>query len=270
MPIFLCETCGTSYPEAAQPPARCVICEEERQFVPRQGQVWLTVEELLLKHVNGWRQLEPNLLEIHTWPQIGIGQRAMLVRTPQGNLLWDCLALIDDATKTLIDSLGGLRAVAISHPHYYTRMQDWAAAFDVPVHIHADDRQWVMRDSPALHFWQGDRLDLWDGLTVLRLGGHFEGAAVLHWPQGAEGRGVLLSGDTIQVVHDTNKVTFLWSYPNMMPLSAGTVRRIAAAVEPWPFERVYGAFVGLEVRHRAKEVVARSADRYIELLETDK
>src|SRR5258708_4413828 len=85
MPIQICCACGTSYPDAAEPPSRCLICEDERQFVPRGGQLWTTPEKLAGGHVNAWRQLEGDLLEIHT--QFGIGQRALLLRTPKGNVL---------------------------------------------------------------------------------------------------------------------------------------------------------------------------------------
>ena len=92
--------------------------------MPPAGQVWTTPDKLAGGHVNAWRQLEEDLFEIHTHPQFGIGQRALLLRTPRGNVLWDCVSLLDEATISLIRGLGGLRAITISHPHYYTRMQD--------------------------------------------------------------------------------------------------------------------------------------------------
>jgi glyoxylase-like metal-dependent hydrolase (beta-lactamase superfamily II) len=155
------------------------------------------------------------------------------LRTPQGNVLWDCLSLLDDATISFIRGLGGLRAIAISHPHYYTRMQDWARAFNCPVHLHAADADWIRRPDPRIRHWHGETLEIAPGLTLLRLGGHFPGGTVLHWADGAEGRGAILSGDIVQVAADLNRVSFLWSYPNMMPLSAATVRRIADALAPW-------------------------------------
>lgn len=139
MPIHICSTCGTSFPDAPSPPSNCPICEDERQFVPAAGQLWTTPEKLAKGHVNAWRQLETGLFEIYTHPRFAIGQRALLLRTSQGNILWDCIALLDDATEALILELGGLHAIAISHPHYYTCMQDWARRFDCPVHLHAAD-----------------------------------------------------------------------------------------------------------------------------------
>jgi hypothetical protein len=267
MPIQICCACGTSYPDAPEPPSRCRICEDERQFVPRGGQAWTTPDKLAGGHVNAWRRLEPELFEIHTHPGFGIGQRALLLRTSEGNILWDCISLLDDATEALIRGLGGLRAIAISHPHYYTAMQDWARTFGCRVHLHAADASWIMRPDPAICPWEGETLEIAPGVTLLRLGGHFPGGSVLHWAGGAGGRGTLLSGDIVQVAADLSRVSFLWSYPNMLPLSAATVRRIADALAPWGFERIYGAFPAWQVAAGGARAVERSALRYIELLE---
>lgn len=265
MSIQICATCGTSFPDATNPPARCRICDEERQYVPASGQHWTTPDALAANHSNAWRQPEPDLFELRTFPSFGIDQRAFLARTPEGNVLWDCLALLDDATVALVEALGGLSAVAISHPHYYTTMQDWAATFDVPIHLHARDREWVMRPNDRLLFWDEDERQIGPGLTLLRLGGHFPGGTVLHWEGGANGRGALLTGDILQVGADRRTVSFLWSYPNRLPLSGATVARIARRLEARRFERVYGAF-GLSVGEDGHGVVQRSARRYRELL----
>jgi hypothetical protein len=267
MPIHICSACGTSYPHTAQPPSGCPICDDERQYVPAGGQAWTTPARLASGHVNGWRQLEKDLFEIHTHPNFAIGQRALLLRTPAGNILWDCIALLDDATTALVRAMGGLHAIAISHPHYYTCMQDWARRFDCPVHLHAADAAWVMRPDAMIRHWDGETLEIAEGVTLLRLGGHFAGGTVLHWAGGADGRGAVLSGDILQVAADTRRVSFLWSYPNMMPLAAATVSRIAGTLAPWRFERVYGAFPGRQVMVDGAGAVQRSAARYIELLE---
>ena len=269
MPVHICNACGTSYNDAPEPPRHCRICDDERQFVPPTGQAWTTPERLGRGHVNGWRQLETDLFEIHTQPQFAINQRALLLRTAEGNILWDCLALLDEATGSLIRALGGLRAIAISHPHYYTCMQDWAHRFDCPIHLHEADSEWVMLPDPAVRPWRGETLEIADGVTLLRLGGHFAGGTVLHWADGAERRGAILSGDIVQVAADLDRVSFLWSYPNMMPLSATTVRRIADTLAAWKFDRIYGAFPNRQVMSGGARVVERSAARYVELLNGD-
>jgi hypothetical protein len=249
------------------PPPQCAICEDERQYVPASGQRWTTPEQLQATHTNAWRRHERGLFSLHTKPAFAIDQRAFLLQSGAGNILWDCIALIDDATAELVRALGGLSAIAVSHPHYYTRMQDWSRAFGgVPIYLHAADREWIMRPAPEIHLWEGDALGVAPGVTLIRLGGHFAGGTVLHWANTEDGAGALLSGDIVQVAADVRRVSFLWSYPNMMPLPAREVTRIGEALAAWQFERIYGAFQGKEVLRDAKQVVARSVSRYVELV----
>ncbi len=264
MPHFICTTCGTQHAETGCPPDRCVICEDERQYVGWDGQRWTTLDQLRTDHENQVREEEPDLTGIGTRPKFGIGQRALLVRSPGGNVLWDCISLIDDATIEAVRNLGGLAAIAISHPHYYSSMVEWSRAFGgVPIYLHAADRRWVMRPDPAIEFWDGDTKHLHDGMTLIRCGGHFEGGTVLHWPAGAEGQGVLLAGDILQVCQDRRHVSFMYSYPNYIPLPAGAVRQAVAAVEPFAFDRIYGFMFDLVIQAGAKEAVSRSAGRYL-------
>ena len=127
-------------------------------------------------------------------PAFAIGQRALLVRAPAGNVLWDCVSLVDEAALEAIGDLGGLSAIAISHPHFYASLVEWSVAFGgVPVYLHQADAAHVRRPDPCVTFWAGDTYPLVDGLTLVRAGGHFEGSALLHWAGGADGRGVLLA-----------------------------------------------------------------------------
>lgn len=267
MTVFLCAACGTSYPDAAQPPAHCPVCEDERQFVPGAGQAWTTRDALADAHRNAWRWHEPGLMSVQAVPAFAINQRAFLLLTPGGNLLWDCIALLDPATEHLVRGLGGLSAIAVSHPHYYTTMQDWAAAFGAPVHLHAADRAWVMRPDPSIRFWDGEALPVVPGVTLVRAGGHFPGGTVLHWAGAADGAGALLAGDIVQVAPGARRVSFMWSYPNMMPLPAREVRQVAARLARWPCGRIYGAFSGQDVAQNGSAIIARSAKRYAELLD---
>jgi hypothetical protein len=231
---------------------------------PASGQLWTTLEALRRGHSNKFRRLAAGLTIIETTPAFGIGQRAILAHTPAGNVLWDCIALIDDATIDLLKGLGGVAAIAISHPHYYTTMVEWSRALGgVPIHLHAADRQWVMRADPAVQFWEGDTKTILPGLTLVRVGGHFDGGTILHWKGWSEGRGVLLSGDILQVV-PSGHVSFMWSYPNLIPLSAAKVQGIADMLEPLAFDAVYGAFSGRgQIDANGKKVVAASVARYI-------
>ena len=272
---YICITCGTQLAATAGPPDRCPICEDEREYVDPDGQQWTTLARLRERHKNRIRQQEPGLHSIVTEPNFGIGQRAFLIRTPAGNVLWDCIALLDDATIAAIRDLGGIKAIAISHPHYYTTMVEWSRAFgDAPIHLHEADRQWVLRPDPAVRFWGGETLDLPGGLKLVRTGGHFDGFQVLHWPAGAGGRGALMPGDQPQVCNDPEQVSFMYSYPNFIPLDAPSIRRIVACLDPLPFDRVYGAQPTIvawgkgTIPTGGKEVVRRSAERYLKAIGT--
>ncbi len=262
MPHFLCRTCSVQFAESAAPPDRCPICEDERQYVPASGQAWTTLEALTRAHANTFRLLEPGLLAIRSVPAVGIDQRALLVMTPHGNILWDCIALLDDATEAIIRGLGGLKAVALSHPHYYSTMVEWGRRFGVPVHVHAADRAHAPRPDPCLDFWEGEAKPVLPGVTLHRLGGHFAGGVVAHWAGGAGGQGALLSGDILQVLPDRKFIGFMRSYPCLIPLPAAEVERMAARVMTLPFAAIYGAFHEREITRDAKGAVARSAARY--------
>lgn len=162
---------------------------------------------------------------------------------------------------------GGGAAVAIAYPHFYSAMVEWGRAFDAPIFLHAADRRHVARPDPAIVFWDGETHPLGDGLTLIRCGGHFAGSAVPHWAAGADGRGCLLTGDTIDVVPDRRWVGFMRSYPNLIPLPPAAVRRIVAAVAPFPFDRLHGGWWGDMVERDAKAAIAHSTDRYIAALD---
>jgi glyoxylase-like metal-dependent hydrolase (beta-lactamase superfamily II) len=267
MTPYVCLTCGTQFTPSEHPLARCPICDEERQYIGHRGQRWTTVEELAADHDNLVKTHEPGLIGVGTVPSFAIGQRALLIQAPEGNVLWDCVTLVDETTVTLVRALGGISAIAISHPHYYSSMVEWARAFDAPVYLHEADRQWVMRPDASVRHWDGDSLELQPGITLVRTGGHFEGSTVLHWAAGAEGRGALLTGDSIQLTTgDRGWVTFMYSYPNSIPLPAWEVERIAARVEPYRFDRLYGAWWDRIAPEDGKGIVSRSAARYVAAL----
>ena len=261
---YICMTCGVQYAETEGPPAHCPICEDERQYIGPNGQRWTTLQELRADHRNSISEDEPGLTGITTEPAFAIGQRARLVRSSGGNVLWECTSLIDDETVKTVQKLGGISAIAISHPHFYSSIVEWSKAFGgVPIYLHADDRQWVMRPDPAIVFWEGERREVGDGITLVRCGGHFPGSSVLHWAAGAEGRGALLTGDTIYVVSDRRYVSFMYSYPNLIPLNVSAIQHIVAAVEPFQFDRIYSSWTDRVITSGAKEAVRRSAERYL-------
>jgi hypothetical protein len=263
----ICVTCGNQFALDLPPPALCPICDEYRQYIPPGGQAWTSLGTMAAKHRNSYRQYESGLIGIGTEPHFAIGQRALLVRTPRGNILWDCLSFFDVATAAIVSGLGGLAGIALSHPHFYGSMVEWSHAFgDAPIHIHEADREWVMRPDPVVKFWHGHRQQILDGVTLINTGGHFEGGTVLHWQGGAEGRGALLTSDIVTVAMDRRWVTFMRSYPNYIPLPARTVGAMAAMLEDVAFDRIYGGWWDTNVLADANAAVQRSAARYIEAI----
>lgn len=267
MECYICQTCGTQYPPGESPPTQCLICEDDRQYVGLHGQQWTTLDELATRYRNLIKVEEPYLTGIGAAPGFAIGQRALLVQSLYGNVLWDCQAVLTDDLVKTVKEMGGIFAIAISHPHFYTTMVEWSRRFDeAPIYLHAANREWVVRPDPAIHYWEGDTLQLQAGITLVRCGGHFPGSTVLHWAAGAGGGGALLTGDTINVSMDRRYVSFMYSFPNLIPLSAAAVRQIAAAVAPYPFERIYGGWFDKVVAAGAKESLARSVARYLQAI----
>ncbi len=258
----ICVTCGVQY---GQPRDNCPICEDERQYVNWAGQQWTSLAELRAGGHRG--RIEPegeDAIGIGAEPPTAIGQRALLVRTPAGNVLWDMVTYLDDAVVARVRELGGVAAIAISHPHYYGTMVEWSRAFDAPIYLHAADRQWVARPDDAVVLWEGDSREILDGVTLINAGVHFDGGQVLHARDAADGRGALFSGDILQVVPDRRYVSFMYSYPNLIPERPRTVRRALSLLDPFPYERVYGAWWGRVVGAEGATAVRRSAARYLE------
>jgi glyoxylase-like metal-dependent hydrolase (beta-lactamase superfamily II) len=264
MPAWICATCGVQQAESETPPAICAICDDERQYVPQQGQRWTTLEELTGKgHRCDVRTVEPDLLGIGVEPSVAIGQRALLVRSGGAGLLWDLPGYIDADAVAQARDFCEVRAIAASHPHFYALMGEWSSALgDVPVLIPEADSRWVQRRSAPIQTWSGRR-EVFTGVTLLQCGGHFPGSAVVHWAAGAGGRGAILTGDTVGVVADRRFVTFMRSYPNEIPLGAPQVESITSVLDGVDFDRIYGGWWGSSVATGAKAAVARSKERYL-------
>ena len=260
---WICVTCGVEFEQTKEPPPFCPICEDKRQYVGPDGQYWTTRERLCKDHCNLFQQEEPGLWSIWTSPAFAIGQRAYLLQTATGNFLWDCVTLLDDATIERVRQLGGLQAIAVSHPHYYSGMAEWSEAFGgVPIWIHARDQSWVARASPHIQYWEGASASPIEGVTLVLSGGHFDGYQVAHWPAAAGREGALFAGDQPQVCMDRRWVTFMYSYPNLIPFDASTIRQITNSLVPLRFQRLYGAF-GRNILNDAKGAIARSERRYL-------
>jgi hypothetical protein len=265
METWICATCGNHFPDPR--PDLCPVCADERQWVPPDGQRWTTLAGLAAAgHRSDVRQVEPGLTGIGADPPVAIGQRSLLVSTSEGNLLWDPSGFIDEAAVAAVRSSGGLRFVTASHPHFYGAIASWAREFGAEILVPADDAAWLRAGQDVrVRTWSGT-LAVLPGVTLVQCGGHFPGSAVVHWADGAGGRGALLSGDTIVVTPGEDRVTFIWSAPNRLPLSEAAVRGVVSAVEPFAFDRIYYGWWTPVLQSGARDVVRRSASRYIELL----
>lgn len=257
--FWICATCAVEHAERVPV---CAICDDERQWVPADGQRWTTLAELA---ANGTRveitELEPDLYGLTTQESVGIGQQSKLLRTPAGNLLWDPVGFVDDDAVARVRALGEVAFIAASHPHMFGVQVEWSRALGgVPVLVSEADLEWVARPDPVIEPWSGER-EVLPGVTLTQPGGHFPGSAVVHWAAGADGRGVLLSGDTIFANPDRTSVSFMRSYPNRIPLSGAVVERIAEHVSRFDFDRLYNNFEGI-VPADALDVVRRSAARH--------
>ena len=262
MSRWVCARCAVEYPDSDQPPDRCAICSDERECVEPPGQRWTTLAELERDgHHGSLHEVEPGLFGIDVEPTVGIGQRALLVRSSGGNLLWDPTGYLDDDLIAAVSGAGGVAAIAASHPHMFGVQVEWSHRFGgAPVYVNRADQDWLQRDDPVIRRWDAT-LEVLPGLTLNRIGGHFPGSAVLH-AVGADGRGILLCGDTFLVTPDQEWVTFMRSFPNLIPLSAAVVEGVAERVLSLDFDRLYDNFGG-RVGTGAAGRVRRSAERYI-------
>ncbi len=257
----ICQTCGVQYGAARDD---CPICVDERQYVGWNGQQWTSLAQLADGRRRGLVKKEgTGVIGVGADPPTAIGQRALLVQAPSGNVLFDMITYLDDDLVAQLRELGGVSAIAVSHPHFYGSMVEYAHAFDAPVYIHEADRRWVARPDDSIVYWTGDTQQIGDGLTLINAGVHFAGGQMLHWAGGQDGAGALMSGDIMTVVPDRRYVSFMYSYPNLIPERPEVIRRAVAMLEPFSFDRVYGAWWGRIVHTDGAAAIRRSADRYL-------
>ncbi|WP_395644640.1 MBL fold metallo-hydrolase [Terricaulis sp.] len=268
MTAFICETCGTQFAPTAAPPECCPICEDERQYVGWQGQRWTTLEALAARHKLRIED-EHGLTAIGLEPAFAINQRAFLLQTDAGNILWECLSIATQEGVAALKARGGVDKIVISHPHFYAAMTAWSEAFGgAPIYLHEADRQWGQYPSPHIHLWSGDSLRLSDDVTLIRAGGHFEGSTALHWAR-APGGPALFPGDALQVVSDRRHVTFMYSYPNYIPMKPADVRAMRDRVAPYAFDNVFGYTWGRNIIGGGKAAVEASFARYFAAIEDE-
>jgi hypothetical protein len=261
----ICATCGTRYSNSKWSTDACIVCNDDRQYIGDDGQVWTSYEKLAKNRSIRFSQLKDQLYDLRITPAFAIGQKAHLVLSRSGNILWDCLPFVDEPSVAFIRSLGGLKAIAISHPHYYSLMVEWAKIFDCPVYLHAGDVQWVIDKDERIQWWEGGEKMLWDDIRIVHTAGHFPGSVVLHLPQHGTA-GSLLTGDSIYVSKDRKQVSAMYSYPNVIPLPYKAIQYIISQVMPLEFDSLYGAFEWMNLHEGAKTIFQKSMFRYLDIV----
>lgn len=255
MTVWICAACGIEHEDAARPPGRCEICLDERQFVPATGQAWTTAQRLA--HAGTAAVVaegRPGLYRLIVTPQFAIGQQSLLAVTRGGNVLWDPSGFIDEASVDAVTGLGGVAAVALSHPHMLGAAVTWAQKFDAPLYVARADAEWIRRPDPHIRLWS-DTAELPGGVRLVQCGGHFDGSAVAHW------RDALLTGDTI--FPGPRGVSAMRSYPNLIPLPASAIETILRRLSGLSYDALYGAF-GNDLVGGAGPAVRESLGRYID------
>jgi hypothetical protein len=256
----ICTTCGTQYPVNSVPEI-CTICSDERQYVPLSGQSWTSLDELSKNHSVIINKINDGLYELKVAPSFAISQRALLILTPEGNILWDCIPLLNEPTIAFINSLGGLKAIAFSHPHYYSTMNDWAAVFNCLIYIHQSDEPWILNRGPQINLWSGREKELWEGIRIINVGGHFPGSSILHVPF-LSPKGAVLCGDTFNLAPNMNFMSVMYSYPNKIPLPVSDVRRIENLMKSLDFDTMHGFWDFQNLYGNAKVILEYSLAKY--------
>src|SRR5690606_6150960 len=213
---LVCFTCGTYFPSHFSEDI-CLICDDDRQYLPDEGQVWTNYEEINKNHTVQVREVTSWLYEITVVPSFAIGQRAFLFVSDQGNILWDCIPLLNDLLKSFIHAKGGIRAIAISHPHFYCNMNDWAEEFNCPIYLHELDKEWIFNPGKNIHLWDGDEKELITDVKMSNIGGHFPGSCVMHISAFLPA-GFVVCGGRFYNAANRQRISTLYSYPSRVLL----------------------------------------------------
>ncbi|WP_315817910.1 MBL fold metallo-hydrolase [Paraflavitalea speifideaquila] len=232
------------------------------------GQQWINYASILNNYSIHISERDTDLYDLRLVPAFAIGQRTFLVQSAGGNILWDCLPLLDEPTVAYIQSRGGLKGIAISHPHYYSLMALWAKTFDCPIYLHEADEQWIVDKRDHVQLWSGSHKPLWDGMSLVHTPGHFAGSTVMHLPHHGA-KGTLLAGDSIFVSRDRKQVGFMYSFPNYVPMPPRDVKSIHKRLSPLQFDSMYSAFDQLNIYTGAKDIFEGSVKRYLQMVSSN-
>ncbi len=257
----ICTTCGTRYDNEHFDEKICPVCADDRQYVNLNGQQWTSYAEMKDSHSLYFNKLRDDIYEISIRPSFAIGQKGHLILHPEGNVLWDCLPFLDEAAASFINKLGGLKAIAISHPHYYSLMAEWANYFGCPIYLHEKDRKWVFDNEENIHFFSEEKLKLSEGIEIVNTGGHFPGSTVLHYT--TEKRpATLFGGDTLYLSLHKKHFSAMYSYPNNIALDRKELFSCFEKLKALNFDVFFGAFSWQNLYEGAGKIFEKSLERY--------
>lgn len=180
--------------------------------------------------------------------------------------MWDCTSFISPQAIEAIRQRGGIKAIAISHPHFYSSMAQWSEAFDnAPIYLNAKDKEWVTTPSPNIKFWQGPAHEIFPGYALIECGGHFPGSTLLHDATAQDGQGAIFTGDTAIVTKDRH-FSFMHSFPNTIPLNAKAILHIQARLAGVQFDKAYSGWWDEKIIHDARARMDVSFTRYLKAI----
>lgn len=257
----ICKTCGTRYHPDNFDVTKCPICLDERQFVKDGEQYWVSYDEIQQNYLIHINQLRSDVFELKMLPDFAIGQKAHLLITSNGNVLWDCLPFFDKPTADFISAKGGLKLIAISHPHFYGIMDEWAHYFNCPIYLNSKDENWIMDNQRNIQLWNSDMIEIFPHIHIVNVEGHFPGSSVLFYDQ-ANKPGTIFTGDSIYLSRDKKHLSSMYSYPNLIPLKPAILFEVFARIRKLDFDSLYGAFSWQNLEKGAKSIFRHSYEKH--------
>ena len=241
MPLtpWACGNCG--FWQKHFGPRGCPVCEDTRNDLPHDGwDFW--PEERVAAHLTGsWRQLDRDMVAFSTAPAFGLNGTGWLLLHPDGNVAFEAAPYYTPPMLEEIRRLGGIRYLAASHVHGYGALWQLQDVFEPEVMaIQKDDLR--MTKAFRVNWPYDEALELRPGQTLVHVGGHYEGQAVLY----DERRRTLFCGDAFKVDQSSGgenlAVSTHKAFHKDIPLSPGEVRRYREVIAPLDFDTVCTPF----------------------------
>jgi glyoxylase-like metal-dependent hydrolase (beta-lactamase superfamily II) len=254
---LICTYCGnrTFIGEGETP--ECLICANRYVPEPKARVRFKRPDALLPDHHTEIVQLEEDIWRFYVRPNLGIRHYAFFIQRPGGNVLMDMQPILTNDLAAWIGAKGGLKAIVLSHPHYYGAMDDFSTRFHAPVWIHATDRDWAV-GYPNVECLDAEDHSFDETLGMIHIPGQFEGGLCLLY---ARHRGILFTGDTLMVSPTTGELSAWKSTPRQVPYTRDEFHVIREGILALEFDQLYASVRG-EIRSGAKEQAASFCASY--------